>query len=90
VNVSSGTGSPGFPGQIPQSRKTVVVLCVQHNRLRWYGHVLSKEENDWVKNVWIMKWRVPGQEIDKENLERDCGKRLPGTWIEQGGCRGLY
>jgi len=28
---SSGTGSPGFPGQIPQSRKTVVlcvVLCV--------------------------------------------------------------
>ena len=27
VNVSSGTGSPGCPGQIPQSRKTVVCVC---------------------------------------------------------------
>jgi len=25
----------------------------------------------------------------KENLDRDCGKRLSGTWIEQGGCHGL-
>jgi len=28
VNVSSGTGSPGLSGQIPQSRKTVVCVCV--------------------------------------------------------------
>jgi len=28
VKVSSGTGSPGCPGQIPQSRKTVVRVCV--------------------------------------------------------------
>ena len=28
------------------------------------------------RNVWSMKWRVPGQEETKENLERDCGKRL--------------
>jgi len=27
VNVSSGTDSPGFPGQNPQSRKTVVCVC---------------------------------------------------------------
>jgi len=26
----------------------------------------------------------------KENLERDCGKKLSGTWIEQGGCHGSY
>jgi len=25
-----------------------------------------------------MKWRVPGQQA-KENLERDCEKRLSGT-----------
>jgi len=37
-----------------------------------------------------VKLRVPGQEVDKENLERDCGKRLSGAWIEQGGCHGLY
>ena len=29
MNVSSGTGSPGFRGQIPQSRKTVVCVCVK-------------------------------------------------------------
>ena len=28
MNVSSGTGSPGFSGQIPQSRITVVCVCV--------------------------------------------------------------
>jgi len=28
ANVSSGTGSPGFPGQNPQSCKMVVCVCV--------------------------------------------------------------
>jgi len=28
VNVSSGTGSPMWSGQIPQSHKTVVCVCV--------------------------------------------------------------
>ena len=28
VNVSSGTGHPGCPGQNPQSRKTVACVCV--------------------------------------------------------------
>jgi len=23
---------------------------LQRNKLRWYGHVLRKHENDWVKN----------------------------------------
>jgi len=23
---------------------------LQQNKLRWYGHVLRKHENDWVKN----------------------------------------
>jgi len=35
VNVSSGTGSPGFPGQIPQSRKTVV--CVLSPSITIHG-----------------------------------------------------
>jgi len=37
-----------------------IILVLQQNRLRWYGHVLRKEDNDWVKKVWSMKWRVPG------------------------------
>jgi len=43
------------------------------NRLHWYGHVLWKEDNDWVKDVWIMKWRVQDQEVDQRGLgERWC------------------
>jgi len=26
-----------------------IILVLQQYRLRWYGHVLRKEENDWVK-----------------------------------------
>jgi len=26
-----------------------IALILQQNRLRWYGHVLRKEDNDWVK-----------------------------------------
>ena len=26
-----------------------VISVLQRNRLRWYGHVLRKEDNDWVK-----------------------------------------
>jgi len=28
-----------------------IILVVQQNTLRWYGHVLQKEDNDWVKNL---------------------------------------
>jgi len=27
-----------------------IISVLQQNRLRWYGHVLRKEDNDWVKN----------------------------------------
>ena len=90
---------PGFPGQIPQSRETVVcvlgiddiISVLQQNRLQWYGHVLQKEDNDWVKKC--TQYEVEGARPrgrPKKNLERDCGKRLLGTWIEQGGCHGSY
>jgi len=26
-----------------------IILILQHNRLRLYGHVLQKEDTDWVK-----------------------------------------
>jgi len=26
-----------------------IILLLQQNRLQWYGHVLWKEDNDWVK-----------------------------------------
>jgi len=49
-----------------------IISVLQQNRLRWYVHVLQKENSDWVKNVWSMKWRVPDQEVD----QRGCAKRL--------------
>ena len=36
-----------------------IALVLQQNRLRWYGHVLRKEDNDWVKKC--MKLRVQDQ-----------------------------
>jgi len=37
-----------------------VITVIQRHQLRWYRHVLRKDENenDWVKNAWIMKWKV--------------------------------
>jgi len=35
-----------------------VLLLLQQNRLRWYGDVLQKEDNDWVKK--FMEYEVEG------------------------------
>ena len=40
-----------------------IALVLQQNRLRWYRHVLRKEDNDWVKKC--MKLRVQDQEEDQ-------------------------
>ena len=56
-----------------------IISSLQQNRLRWYGRVRRKEDNDWGRNVWSMKWRVPGQEVDQRKLgevvEKDCQVR---------------
>jgi len=35
-----------------------IILVLQQNRLRWYGHVLRKEDNGWVKKC--MECEVEG------------------------------
>jgi len=35
-----------------------IILIIQQNRLRWYGHVLRKEDTDWVKKC--MEYEVEG------------------------------
>jgi len=35
-----------------------IMLVLRLNRLRWYGHVLQKEDNDWVKKC--MEYEVVG------------------------------
>jgi len=40
--------------------------------MQWYGHVLRKEDNDWVKKYMEHEVEVPGQEVD----QRKVGERL--------------
>jgi len=35
-----------------------ILSVLQRNRLRWYGHVLRKEDNDWLKKC--MEYEVEG------------------------------
>ena len=48
-----------------------IILTLQQNRLQWYGHVLQKEDTDWVKKC--MEYEVEGS--------RPRG-RLKRTWTE--------
>jgi len=54
-----------------------IALVLQQNRLRWYGHVLRKEDNDWVKKC--MEYEVKGprprgrpKRTWREVVEKDC------------------
>jgi len=48
-----------------------MILILQQNRLRWYGHVLRKEDTDWVKQC--MQYEV------EDSTPRRRPKR---TWRE--------
>jgi len=54
-----------------------IILILQQNRLRWYGHVLRKEDTDWVKKC--MEYEVEGsaprgrlKRTWKEVVQKDC------------------
>jgi len=55
-----------------------IILILQQNRLCWYGHVLRKEDNHWVKKCTKYEVEVPDQEVDKRGLGGRLCKRLPG------------
>jgi len=55
-------------------------LVLQQHRLRWYGHVLQKGDNDWVKKC--MEYEVDGprprgipKRTYREVVEKDCQAR---------------
>jgi len=57
-----------------------IILILQQNRLWWYGHVLQKEDIDWVKKC--MKYEVEGSRPGdrpkrtwKEVVQKDCKAR---------------
>jgi len=57
-----------------------IILIPQQNRLRWYGHVLRKEDTDWVKKC--MEYEVEGSKPRgrpkrtwKQVVQKDCQAR---------------
>ena len=54
-----------------------IVLVLQQNRLRWYGHVLRKVDNDWMKKC--VEYEVEGarprgrpKKTWREIVKKDC------------------
>jgi len=54
-----------------------IISILQQNMLRWYGHLLRKEDNDWVKKC--MEYEVEGarprgrpEKTWREIVEKDC------------------
>ena len=57
-----------------------IILILQQNRLQWYGHVLRKEDTDWVKKC--MEYEVEGsrprgrpKRTWREVVQKDCQAR---------------
>jgi len=57
-----------------------IMLMIHQNRLRWYGHVLRKEDTDWVKKC--MEYEVKGsrprgrpKRTWREIVQKDCHAR---------------
>jgi len=57
-----------------------IILILQQYRLRWYGHVLRKEDTDWMKKC--MEYEVEGstprgrpKRTSKEVVQKDCQAR---------------
>ena len=57
-----------------------IALVLQQNRLRWYGHVLQKDDGDWVKKC--MEYEVEGprprgrpKRTWREVVREDCQAR---------------
>jgi len=45
-------------------------LVLQQNRLHWYGHVLRKEDDDWVKKCMKLRSKTKRKEDQKGPGER--------------------
>ena len=67
-----------LPSKEPRERLGVddTALVLQQNRMHWYGHVLRKDDDDWVKKC--MEHEVEGStkgKTWKEVIREDCQAR---------------
>jgi len=75
-----------FPSKELRERLDIddIALVLQQNRLRWYGHVLHKEDDDWVKKC--MEYEIEGprptgrpKRTWREVVKEDCQARKLNT-----------
>jgi len=67
-----------------------IILVLQQNRLRWYGHVLRKEDTDWVKKY--MEYELEGS-ISRgrpNRMRREVVSAHPGSSGQKTIKRLLY
>jgi len=69
-----------------------IALILQQNRLRWYGHVLRKDDDDWVKKY--MEYEVEGprprgrpKRTWREVVREDCQARKLNTEDAMDHCK---
>jgi len=63
-----------------------IISVLQQNSLRWYGHMLRKENNDWVKKS--MEYEVEGtrprgrpKKTCRKMVEKDSHKTVVCVWV---------
>jgi len=49
---------------------------IKKSRLRWFGHIEGKDDNDWIK--CCITWKVEG--IGEDSRKRPSGIVLRMTW----------
>jgi len=56
-----------------------IALVLQQNRMRWYGHMLRKDDDDWVKKCMENEVEGPRPRGRPEDLERGCPRGLSSS-----------
>jgi len=80
--MSSVKGKDRFPNKELIERLQIddIALVLQQNSLRWYGHVLRKDDDDWVKKCMEYEVENPRprgrpKKAWREVVEKDCQAR---------------
>jgi len=83
-----------FPSKELRERLDVddIALVLQQNRLRWYGHVLRKKDDDWVKKCMEYEVECPRprgrpKTTWREVVKEDCQARKLNTEVSMDRSR---
>jgi len=68
-----------FPSKELRNRLDDIALVLQQNRLQRYGHVLRKEDDDYVKKCMQYEVGSKTKRKIKQDLETGCQRGLSST-----------